>query len=245
MHVISGYSPASQSSGGLDCGVTLYASPRSQVGHQRPLSSPESSASTSSRHDQPELAQEAECHNFSRKDLMPAIADHLWQIQQGFVRTLTWDEDGTVITLGLWGVGDLVGRSLSRLQPYQLECLTAVAACPMALPLSQADQLLFSHVQQMEQLLCMLQCKSVERRLWQLLQWLAQRFGCHTEQGWLINLPLTHQEMAETIGTTRVTITRLLNQFEHDGRLQRCTPGSQQMCWRSRCSMMVLPQARN
>ncbi len=238
MHLMSVYPSANPSSAKLDCGLTLYATPRSPISPQRQHSPP---AAASARHEATELAPGAECHSFSRKDLMPELANHLWQIQQGFVRTLTWDEDGTVITVGLWGVGDLVGRSLSQLQPYQLECLTAVDACPLPLPLCQTDGLLLSHVQQMEQLLCMLQCKSVERRLWQLLQWLAQRFGCSTEQGWVINLPLTHQEMAETIGTTRVTITRLLNQFEQDGRLQRCTPGPHQLCWRSRCSMVVLP----
>lgn len=36
------------------------------------------------------------------------------------------------------------------------------------------------------------------------------------EQGQLIDLRLTHQEIAEVIGTTRVTVTRLLKQFERE-----------------------------
>lgn len=33
----------------------------------------------------------------------------------------------------------------------------------------------------------------------------------------MIGLRLTHQEIAEVLGTTRVTVTRLLNQFEKKG----------------------------
>jgi CRP-like cAMP-binding protein len=37
----------------------------------------------------------------------------------------------------------------------------------------------------------------------------------------LIDLRLTHQDIAEIIGSTRVTVTRLLNAFEKQGIIQR------------------------
>ncbi|MGL4377557.1 MAG: hypothetical protein ACRCT1_14050, partial [Microcoleaceae cyanobacterium] len=40
---------------------------------------------------------------FPRRALLPNKKDGLWQIESGVVRTLTWLEDGTIITLGLWG----------------------------------------------------------------------------------------------------------------------------------------------
>lgn len=55
----------------------------------------------------------------------------------------------------------------------------------------------------------------------ELLTWLAQRFGRPIEQGTLIDLPLTHQQLAETISTTRVTVTRLLEQLEQAGLIWR------------------------
>jgi CRP-like cAMP-binding protein len=53
------------------------------------------------------------------------------------------------------------------------------------------------------------------------LTWLAKKFGHQVEQGQLIELRLTHQEISEIIGTTRVTVTRLLNDFEKQGIIQR------------------------
>ncbi|WP_187329235.1 helix-turn-helix domain-containing protein [Halomicronema hongdechloris] len=56
---------------------------------------------------------------------------------------------------------------------------------------------------------------NIRQRLELFLQWLAQRFGRPIRQGQLIQLRLTHQNIADTIGTTRVTVTRLLQELEH------------------------------
>jgi CRP-like cAMP-binding protein len=66
-----------------------------------------------------------------------------------------------------------------------------------------------------------LHCRSLDVALLKLLNWLAKKFGRQVEQGQLINLRLTHQEIAEILGTTRVTITRLLNEFEQRGAIKR------------------------
>jgi CRP-like cAMP-binding protein len=57
--------------------------------------------------------------------------------------------------------------------------------------------------------------------LWQFLLWLSERFGRNVEQGTLIELYITHQEIAEVLNTTRVTITKLLQEFETAGMLLR------------------------
>jgi hypothetical protein len=41
------------------------------------------------------------------------------------------------------------------------------------------------------------------------------------EKGHLIDLRLTHQEIAEILGITRVTVTRLLREFEQQGAIAR------------------------
>jgi len=159
---------------------------------------------------------------FARRSLLPLGQDYLWQIETGVVRTLTWLEDGTTITLGLWGVGDVVSRVLSKAEPYQIECLTPVEA--ILLPLDkwyQVNGVLIQHIQQFQEFLEILHCRSVETSLLRLLTWLAKKFGHQVEQGQLIELRLTHQEISEIIGTTRVTVTRLLNDFEKQGIIQR------------------------
>jgi CRP-like cAMP-binding protein len=66
-----------------------------------------------------------------------------------------------------------------------------------------------------------LHCRHAESSLLQLLTWLAKRFGQEVEQGKLIDLRLTHQDIAELIGLTRVTVTRVLSDLEKQGMIQR------------------------
>lgn len=159
---------------------------------------------------------------FTRREIIPARNDVLWRIERGAVRTLTWSEDGTFITLGYWGTGDLVGYPLSKVKPYQIECLTSVEVSVVPPHLWNQDvEALLSHIQQAEELLSIVHRKPISLRLWQFLVWLSEKFGRDVEQGKLIDLNVTHQEMAEVLNTTRVTVTRLLQQFEEEGTLLR------------------------
>ncbi|BAZ15907.1 Crp/Fnr family transcriptional regulator [Calothrix sp. NIES-4071] len=159
---------------------------------------------------------------FTRRETIPARNDVLWKIERGAVRTLTWSEDGTFITLGYWGPGDLIGYPLSRVKPYQIECLTSVEVSVVPPQLWHQDINSFlSHIQQAEELLSIVHRKPISLRLWQFLVWLSEKFGRDVEQGKLIDLNVTHQEMAEVLNTTRVTVTRLLQQFEEENTLIR------------------------
>jgi CRP-like cAMP-binding protein len=80
---------------------------------------------------------------------------------------------------------------------------------------------LLSHIQQAEELLSIVHRKPIYLRLWQFLVWLSEKFGREVEQGKLIDLNVTHQEIAEVLNTTRVTVTRLLQQFEEQGKMLR------------------------
>jgi len=159
---------------------------------------------------------------FSRRDLIPPRDDVLWQIERGAVRTLTWSEQGTLISLGYWGVGDIVGIPLSRVKPYQIECLTSVETSILPFDLwYQAVDAMLLHIQQAEEILNIVHRKPVALRLWQFLLWLGDKFGRDIDQGRLIDLGVTHQELAEVLNTTRVSVTRMLQQFEEEGMLLR------------------------
>lgn len=170
---------------------------------------------------QPGLSEQI-TQTFARRSLISLRQDCLWKIKTGVVRTLTWREDGTIITLGVWGPGDIVGSVLSKANPYQIECLTKVDAT--ALPAEswhQATDAMILHIQRCGELMEILQSRQADASLLRLLGWLATRFGHEVAQGQLIELRLTHQEIAELIGLTRVTVTRLLNDFEKRGIIQR------------------------
>jgi CRP-like cAMP-binding protein len=159
---------------------------------------------------------------FSRRERIPPRQDILWKIDRGAVRTYTWSEQGTLIVLGYWGKGDIVGHLLSRVEPYQIECLTSVETSLLPIKFwDEAMDAMVSHIQQTEELLSIVHRKPVSSRLWQFLNWLGQKFGRAVDRGQLIDIVITHQEIAEVINTTRVSVTRLLQQFEEEGIILR------------------------
>lgn len=50
----------------------------------------------------------------------------LLRLERGVVRTQTWSEEGSKICLGYWGLGDVVGSAVSRIQLYEIECSKTV-----------------------------------------------------------------------------------------------------------------------
>lgn len=159
---------------------------------------------------------------FSARAVFPQ-SSHLWLIQRGFVRVLTCSEDGNNLAIGIWGVEDVVGPALSVIQPYAIECLTQVEATAVRLEdLPNISAVLFKHLHSAEELTVIRSYRRVDVMLLKLLGWLAKRFGQQAYQGGkLIDLRLTHQDLAELLGATRVTVTRSLIQLEQQGFIQR------------------------
>jgi CRP-like cAMP-binding protein len=156
---------------------------------------------------------------FKRREVIRAEPYHFWNITQGYVRGTTVDEEGTQITLGLWQAGDVIGQYFSQIDPYQLECLTDVQMTLLPMSYRPDQNLLLDHLHQTQELLKISQGKRLEPRMAQFLDWLVVRFGVPAENGYLIEIRLTHQDIAEVIGTTRVSVTRLLNQFQVSGKI--------------------------
>lgn len=160
--------------------------------------------------------------SFSRRNIIRLQPKQLWRIEGGVVRTGRWSEEGTFTSLGYWGVGDVVGQPLSRLEAYQIECLTDVEVRLLPQMLWQeAVEAIILHVQQLEELLSIVHLNPIPLRLWKFLVFLGQKFGRDLDNGRLIDLLLTHQQIAEAINTTRVNVTRILQQFEQEGMLLR------------------------
>ncbi len=156
-----------------------------------------------------------------RREPLVVHQGQLWEIKQGFVKALTWDDQGCVLTLGIWGPGESVGLPLGNIAPYQLLCVTAVQAKSIQLQKGYPYEFLWNQAQQTQELLSLFRCRCLETRLLDLLWWLASRFGKVASGGRCTGIPLTHQELADLLGSTRVTITRMLRQLEEAGKLER------------------------
>ena len=159
---------------------------------------------------------------FVSDELILLEPDRYWLIQQGIVKFSAWTEEGMAIVLGYWGVGDLIGQPLSLVYPYQVQCITSVRAS--YIPVSQSHQIISSiqrQVRQTEELLWIQRTETIYPRLRKILLWMAGKFGREVEIGRVIKLRLTHQDLAELVGATRVTITKTINQLEREGFLSR------------------------
>jgi hypothetical protein len=82
-------------------------------------------------------------------------------------------------SLWVMGVGDVVSRVLSKAEPYQIECLTPVEA----IILPQTSGVLIQHIQQFQEFLEILHCRSVETSLLRLLTWLAKSLVIKSNKG--------------------------------------------------------------
>ena len=60
----------------------------------------------------------------------------------------------------------------------------------------------------------------VRTRILKMLLQLGARCGTTHQQGLRLNLSLTHQEIADMIGTTRQTVTTMLGQLEREGMIK-------------------------
>ncbi len=159
---------------------------------------------------------------FTSGELILLEPDLYWLLQQGIVKTSSWTEEGLPITLGYWGANDLIGQPLSLVYPYQVMCLTTVRAS--SIPIDKGSQIVSiiqRQVQQTKELLCILRNATIYDRLREVLLWLAHKFGRQIEIGQIIELGLTHQDLADLTGATRVTITKIINQLEQEGFLSR------------------------
>jgi CRP-like cAMP-binding protein len=156
---------------------------------------------------------------FRRKETLRFDHCKSWAIESGIVRVITWDSDGTVYTIGFWGPGDIISQSFISIKPYQVECLSPVKAIP-SITGSSFTNLEINYCQ-MGELLNIIQKRCTGNRLLLFIEWFNRRFATLSEDGEFHSYRLTHQEFAESICTTRVTVTRLLQNYEREGLIKR------------------------
>ncbi len=135
---------------------------------------------------------------------------------------MTWNSLGKANTLGYWGEGDLVGQPMTQIQAYEIQCKTSVEVSILPKHLwQQALDTILRQAQQTEELLSIMHCACAYQKTWKFLVFLSQKKGCDVDKGRLLDLPITHEEIAEAVGTTRITVTRMLQQFEAEEKLRR------------------------
>ena len=147
-----------------------------------------------------------------------------WRIQEGYIRTAAWDDDGDTITLGVWGPGDWITSAYCALRPVEIQCLTTVVVEQFSPGAADIQQLLLRQIQNLEELFQINRIRAADERLLGLLAWIGRRFGQVSSRGYRLSLKdmnLTHKALADLCGLTRVTVTKMLNRYKSDGVLQQ------------------------
>lgn len=174
------------------------------------------------------LYQGRSLHPLSAGQSIPMAPHEMWVVCRGVVQLGTLYDNGDEALLGLACPSMPFGLPLTLIRPYQAIALTDVDL--MRLTLAEVEQSpmlaqsIFRHItrrlQQAEAVLAMIGYRRVEDRLRHLLLLLKQEVGQSVPEGTRLSVRLTHQQLANAIGTTRVTVTRLLNQMRVEGWLQ-------------------------
>lgn len=147
-----------------------------------------------------------------------------WMIEDGYVILTSWNEEDSATTLGLWGPGERVIPSLVRGRSLRLMSLSAVQVQEWTPSSEERLQVLSQQILQLIKLLELSRIRRAEVRLYSLLLWLGERFGRASSQGVSLSfhaLNLTHRNLAEITGMTRVTVTKCLIRFRQEGRLSK------------------------
>lgn len=147
-------------------------------------------------------------------------ANLCWRIEQGYVWLARWCPGSDPLTLGVWGPGEQVNPVLIGLTGIELRSLSPVVVEEVEATPAMERAFLEDQLRQAAILLLLSRVRPAEFRLLQLLDWLASRFGTVTSQGVKLSFgekPLTHQQLAEISGMTRVTVTKALSHFRQSG----------------------------
>jgi CRP-like cAMP-binding protein len=174
-----------------------------------------------------ELYQGRSLHPYCSGQPINMLPNEIWVVCRGVVQLGTFYDSGDESLLGLACPSMPFGLPLTIIRPYQAVALTDVDL--MRLTLSEIEQSpmlargIFRHItrrlRQTEAVLAMVGYRRVEDRLRHLLLLLKQEIGQPVSSGTRLSVRLTHQQLANAIGTTRVTVTRLLSQLKEEGWL--------------------------
>lgn len=162
-------------------------------------------------------------------------SDRIFFIRNGLVKVSKVTEEGKELTLMFLPNGELFGElavfdSMPRnimAEAYEDSTLTTVASEAflkfvmsrpgVALPLTR---LIAERRRKLENKIDNLLFKGAHARLAGLFLDLAADFGVRDSRGTIINLKLTHREMANLIGSTRETVSFALLDLKKDGLIE-------------------------
>lgn len=164
---------------------------------------------------------------FRRGQIIPLYPNTIWQVDQGILQLQTQNDQGNITVLGWLQKGGFCGKFMTQLETVEAiafadTTLQNYAAAQIHASLDLQQYLLrqtLHRLHQSEYLLAIAGLKRIESRLVSLLFFLKQEMGRNKGEMTQILYRFTHKNLADAIGTTRVTVTRLFKEFQTQGWL--------------------------
>jgi CRP-like cAMP-binding protein len=168
-----------------------------------------------------ELCSGRELRSFKLGRKISLKDDEVYIVARGIIRIQTLSIDGDESILGLVGPMMPIAQRFTLLQPYEVYALTPVDLLCLrweevqesAELLNELNKATIRRLLCTEVLLSLLSQKRIAERLIRFIHFLSKEFGKPTPQGMLLEVHLTHQQIATVLNTTRVTITRLMGRL--------------------------------
>ncbi|MDY6937279.1 MAG: Crp/Fnr family transcriptional regulator [Cyanobacteriota bacterium] len=163
--------------------------------------------------------------DYRRGEIVPLSDGGIWQVCRGWVQMSTFSLEGRERILGWLGSSMWLGDGLHARPQYRAKALSDVKLVWYSSVEIEVSPSLQSSIvlqlawrqRQLLELVAAIQRRRVEDRLRHVLLLLEEEIGQPVSEGTRLSVRLTHLDLANTIGTCRVSATRILNQFERQG----------------------------
>jgi len=162
-------------------------------------------------------------------------SDSVYLLKEGRVKVSRLSEDGKEVTLAILKPGELFGE-LALANEGPRETIAEAIDDSLLCVINKADfertikrkpdlalkvfKLVGLRLRRLETKVEELVFRSAPSRLAQLLIRLAKEYGRPSQDGIMLCLSLTHREFANLIGSTRETVTLVLNDFRRQGMIE-------------------------
>lgn len=167
-------------------------------------------------------------HRYAREEIIFLVADAVLEVRAGVVAQTVVHDDGLAVLLGLCGPGQcVVGHPDDSCSLYLVAHTdVTVVVRPWASLVAESALLerIRARARQMEAWSAAQAHRHLDQRLLGILAVLAEQFGVPQGADVLIDVRITHAQLATAVGATRTTVTRLIGELR--GRGQLATSGS-------------------
>jgi len=175
---------------------------------------------------------------YERDELIALERDAILEVREGIVAQTVIHADGTEVLLGLCGPGQLLIGHPDDSCCLQLLAHTAASVTIRTWSAAAAQphfaERLRARLRQMEAWSAMGARHYLDQRVIGILGLLGEQFGRPQGDGLLIDVRITHAQLATAVGATRTTVTRILGELRARDLLTTVGGGaSERFCLRN------------